>query len=107
MAQRALLVGVNKYKIPGSDLNGCVNDVTNIRDILLKYFGFDVNDIRVLIDDSATKENIMNRLRWLVADIKSGDRLPKGINLEVLLDCCHSGTGTREACGNSLSNHGS
>lgn len=29
------------------------------------------------------------------------DRLPKGkgINLEVLLDCCHSGAGTREACG--------
>jgi hypothetical protein len=23
--------------------------------------------------------------------------LPKGVNLEVLLDCCHSGTGTREA----------
>ena len=22
--------------------------------------------------------------------------LPKGVNLEVLLDCCHSGTGTRE-----------
>ena len=75
MARRALLVGLNKYKIPGSDLNGCVNDVTNIRDILLKYFGFDVNDIRILIDDRATKENIMNRLRWLVADVKSGDRL--------------------------------
>ncbi|MBU0735127.1 MAG: caspase family protein, partial [Proteobacteria bacterium] len=150
MTQRALLVGVNKYNIPGSDLNGCVNDVTNVRDILLKYFGFDVNDIRVVIDERATKENIMNRLRWLVADAKAGDRLlfhfsghgsqirdrdgdelkdhldeilcphdmdwdgryivddelgelfstlPKRINLEVLLDCCHSGTGTREAFG--------
>ena len=150
IAQRALLVGVNKYSIPGSDLNGCVNDVTNIRDILLKYFAFDVNDIRVVVDERATKENIINRLRWLVADAKAGDRLlfhfsghgsqirdrngdelkdqldeilcphdmdwdgtyivdddlgeffgklPKGINLEVLLDCCHSGTGTREACG--------
>ena len=26
-------------------------------------------------------------------------RLPTGINLEILLDCCHSGTGTREARG--------
>jgi hypothetical protein len=31
MANKALLVGINKYKIPGSDLSGCVNDVTNIR----------------------------------------------------------------------------
>jgi len=27
MANKALLVGINKYKIPGSDLSGCVNRV--------------------------------------------------------------------------------
>ena len=42
MANRALLVGINKYRIPGADLNGCVNDVTNVRDVLLKDFGFTV-----------------------------------------------------------------
>nr|NJM02119.1 caspase family protein [Desulfobacula sp.] len=42
MANKALLVGVNKYMLPGSDLQGCVNDITNIRDVLLKYFGFRV-----------------------------------------------------------------
>jgi len=150
MGNRALLVGVNKYRMPGSDLNGCVNDVTNIRDILLKYFAFDVKEIRVVVDDRATKANIMKRLEWLTTDAKPGDRLmfhfsghgsqirdrdgdelkdhldeilcphdmdwegvfivddeldacfrklPKGVNLEVLLDCCHSGTGTREAFG--------
>lgn len=26
MANKALLVGINKYKIPGADLNGCVNE---------------------------------------------------------------------------------
>ena len=31
MANRALLVGINKYRIPGADLNGCVNDATNVR----------------------------------------------------------------------------
>jgi len=40
MANKALLVGINKYKIHGADLNGCANDVTNMRDVLLKYFGF-------------------------------------------------------------------
>lgn len=150
MSNRALLVGINKYKIPGADLNGCVNDVTNVRDILLKHFGFTVKEIRVVVDDRATKRAIMERLKWLVKGAKAGDRLlfhysghgsqirdrdgdelkdqmdeiicphdmdwdgtfitddelgeifsalPKGVNLEVLLDSCHSGTGTREAFG--------
>ncbi len=148
MANKALLVGVNKYRMPGADLQGCVNDVTNIRDILLKYFGFKVKEIRVLVDERATKKGLLSRLEWLVKGSKAGDRLifqfsghgsqirdregdelkdhldeilcphdmdwdgtyivdddlkavfadlPKGANLEVLLDCCHSGTGTREA----------
>jgi len=147
MANKALLVGINKYKMSGADLQGCVNDVTNMLDILLKYFGFAAKDIRVLVDERATKKNIMERLTWLVSRAKADDRLlfhysghgsqivdqggdelkdkmdeiicphdmdwesnfisdddlralfanlPKGVNLEVVLDSCHSGTGTRE-----------
>jgi hypothetical protein len=150
MTSRALLVGVNKYHLPGSDLHGCVNDATNVRDILLKYFGFAVKDIRVLVDSRATKKGILDRLNWLVTGAKSGDRLlfhfsghgsqirdrdgdelkdhldeiicphdmdwdgtyivdddlktifstlPAGVHLEVLLDSCHSGSGTREVDG--------
>ena len=75
MANRALLVGVNKYKIAGSDLSGCVNDVTNMRDILLKYFGFKTKDIRLLVDERATKKTIIEGLKWLVNEAKSNDRL--------------------------------
>ena len=75
MSNKALIVGVNKYKLPGSDLQGCVNDATNVRDILLKYFNFTVKDIRVLVDGRATKKAILDRLKWLVKDAKSGDRL--------------------------------
>ncbi len=75
MANKALLVGINKYKIPGADLNGCVNDVTNMRDILLKFFGFTTKEIRVLVDERATKKNIMERLKRLVGGAKAGDRL--------------------------------
>jgi hypothetical protein len=150
MADRAVLVGINKYKMANSDLSGCVNDVTNIRDSLIKFFGFQVDDIRVLTDERATKDNIMERLKWLVKGAKAGDRmlfhfsghgsqvrdrngdelqdkldeilcphdmdwdgtyivddelrklfgkLPKDCALEVLLDSCHSGTGTRELLG--------
>lgn len=144
---KALLVGINHYKIPGADLNGCVNDVTNVRDILLTYFGFTVKEIRVVVNERATKAAVIKRLNWLVKDAGPGDRLlfhfsghgsqirdrdgdelkdhldeilcphdldwdgtyiidddlqriasglPEGVNLEVLLDCCHSGTGTRD-----------
>jgi metacaspase-1 len=150
MGQKGLLVGINKYKMANSDLSGCVNDVTNIRDSLIKFFGFKIDDIRVVTDERATKKAIMERLDWLVKGAKSGDRLlfhfsghgsqvrdrngdefkdkldeilcphdmdwdgvyivddelqkvfsglPKGAVLDVLLDSCHSGTGTRAAWG--------
>jgi hypothetical protein len=146
MAKKALLVGINDYK-QINDLSGCINDVTNVRDILLKYFGFTVPEIRVLVDNRATKANILSRLKWLLAGAKKEDTLvfhysghgtrlrdrdgdelkdhmdeaicpwdtsfdgglildddlynifqglPKGVALEVILDSCHSGTGTRE-----------
>ncbi len=151
--QKALLVGINKYKIPGADLNGCVNDVTNLRDVLLKYFGFDVSDIRVVTDERATKNNIIEGLNWLCDGVKPGDsilfqfsghgsqivdasgdevkdhldeilcphdmdwdgkyiiddeldqifsKVDEKVNIEIVLDSCHSGTGTREALGLNL-----
>ena len=48
MANRAFLIGVNKYEMPGSNLQGCVNDITNVRDVMQKYYGFAVKDIRML-----------------------------------------------------------
>jgi len=75
MTCKAFLVGINKYRLPGSDLQGCVNDVTNVRDVLIRYFGFRVKDIRVLVDTRATKKAILDRLIWLVKGVKSGDRL--------------------------------
>ena len=75
MGNKALLVVINKSRLPGSDLQGCVNDVTNVRDVLLKYFGFKVKDIRVLTDDRATKAGIMKQLEWLV---KKATAISKG-----------------------------
>ena len=37
MAKRALLVGINDYPGTQNDLQGCVNDITNVYDILVKY----------------------------------------------------------------------
>ncbi len=74
MAKRALLVGINDYKSI-NDLNGCINDVTNMRNILTTYLSFTNNDIRVLTDSRATKTNILSRLGWLTKNAKAGDYL--------------------------------
>lgn len=75
-AKRALLVGISKYRPDlNADLRGCVNDVENMREILIKYFGFDPENIRVLCDDRATKAAILERLSWLIGEAVSGDIL--------------------------------
>lgn len=74
MARKALLVGINEYK-GISDLSGCINDVTNMRNILKTYLGFTNRDIRVLVDDRATKANILKRLQSMVTKAKAGDFL--------------------------------
>ena len=74
--KKALLVGLNKYH-PSlkADLRGCVNDVEHMRDILVNMFGFDPENIRVVIDDRATFEGILERLYWLLEGSRRDDEL--------------------------------
>lgn len=144
MTKRALLIGINRYRIPGADLRGCVNDVVNMQDMLTKFCGFDGKDIVTLTDFDATKKNMQAAIRDLVKSGRSGDvlllhysghganvpdtngdeadgrdeilcptdldwkdpltddwlrttfdRLRAGVNLTVIMDCCHSGSNTR------------
>jgi metacaspase-1 len=143
----ALLVGINDYPGTANDLHGCLNDATNVYDVLVKYFGFSPGDIRLLQDGRATRQAIVSGLETLVGRAAPGDTLvfqysghgsqvrdkegdeladgkdeiicpydftwdgswvsddelsrifsalKKGVRLEVILDSCHSGTGTRE-----------
>ncbi len=65
MKKQALLVGINDY-MGVNDLQGCINDVTNVRSVLKTFFGFGNNEIRVLTDSRATKKNILERLGNMV-----------------------------------------
>jgi len=145
--KKALLVGINIYAPSlDSNLSGCVNDVQDIRSVLVDLYKFDPVNIRVVTDERATKANIIERLQWLLNDTKAGDelvfhysghgsqvadrngdevsdhldeiicphdmnwddpftddilseiisKLPKGANLTVIADSCHSGTITRD-----------
>lgn len=144
MAKRAVLIGINKYQIPGSDLSGCVNDVKNLRGVLTSYYGFAEKDITTLTDSRATKKAMQAAIQKLIRSGKKGDtlllhysghgsnvpddngdeadnrdeilcptdldwkdpfrddwlrqalgKLQSGVNLTVIMDCCHSGTITR------------
>jgi len=145
MSKKALLIGINRYRIPGADLRGCVNDVANLRSALMKYYGFEDRDIVRLTDFDATKKAIQAGIVKLLKGAKRGDvrllhysghganvpddngdeadhrdeilcpsdldwydpladdwlretfdTLAEGVNLTVIMDCCHSGSNTRQ-----------
>jgi len=73
MAKRAVLVGVNRYLIPGADLRGCVNDVRNLQKVLVELYGFRPRDISILLDGKATKRNIQAAVRQMIKASSAGD----------------------------------
>ena len=145
MTKKALVVGIDKYKNPAWNLQGCSMDAAVMSGMLQDHFGFPGDNVRLLLDERATKANMLSRLDWLVRDAKPGDvlaffyaghgsqvrdrngdelddhldeilcphdlnwddplsddvlsqyfsRVPEGVNLTVIFDCCNSGTATR------------
>jgi len=60
----ALLIGIN-YRGTTDELNGCINDVNNVRDMLINEFNYEKENITMLTDDSKIKPTSMNILRAL------------------------------------------
>lgn len=69
----ALLVGINGYRNI-SILNGCINDAIDVRAKLLS-FGWDPNRILLLLDEEATKSDILSGIQWLVSHCNEKDSL--------------------------------
>ncbi|HAZ46313.1 MAG TPA: peptidase C14 [Cyanobacteria bacterium UBA11371] len=69
----ALLVGINQY--PQSPaLAGCLTDVELQRELLLYRFGFQPQDVLVLTDGQATRQNIESAfVEHLIKQAKPGD----------------------------------
>lgn len=86
-ARRALLIGINDYtssrwagpRAAGrdwKDLNGAVNDVEAMREVLVSLYGFEHRDIVALTDQRATREAILQSLeQHLVKPASKGDVL--------------------------------
>ena len=70
----ALLIGVNEYRVDRWKLKGCVNDVLMTKELLTTKFGFPVENVKVLLDEEATADNIRQALEnWLIAKSKPED----------------------------------
>ena len=65
-SKKAFLVGINKYK--SAKLRGCVNDVTSMREVLLDLYGFQPDNIKMLLDRDATKAAMIDGIQWLAED---------------------------------------
>jgi metacaspase-1 len=88
--KRALLIGINYI---GSDykLNGCIQDIHNMKDLIINKFGYHTDNITILSDDQhnkPTKSHILENVQKCVASTKSGDEL----------FIHYSGHGTQVAC---------
>ena len=86
--RRALLIGINDYTAstlaahpqtapaPGRDwpnLNGTVNDVNTMRDMLVALYRFDRNDIVSLTDQAATREAILGTIEQRLVNAAAKD----------------------------------
>jgi hypothetical protein len=70
MAKKALLIGINYLDSPTNALNGCINDVINMRNMLIDAYGYDSTNINVLREDTdnkPTRANIIASLTSIVA----------------------------------------
>ncbi|WP_179955769.1 caspase family protein [Bacillus sp. SH7-1] len=72
MKKLALLIGIN-YQNSIAPLKGCINDVKGITKLLVEKFQFSISDIQILLEEAATRQNILNSLDYLISELKSGD----------------------------------
>ncbi|KAK8473911.1 hypothetical protein V6N13_055670 [Hibiscus sabdariffa] len=79
--KRAVLVGCN-YPNTKFRLQGCINDVLSMEDLILNEFGFDQDNVKYFIDEIGTspegfptRANIMAALEEMVEDAVAGDVL--------------------------------
>lgn len=69
----ALLIGIDEYEKVG-DLDGCVNDVQNMKALLRDKFGFEEANIKTLVNEQATRRAILDAFQQhLIAQAKPGD----------------------------------
>lgn len=131
--RKALLIGINYKTGKGSgneqyELQTPHRDVRDMKDLLIKNYGYDDANITILLDDGKsaesqpTQSNIIREIKKLVQDAKSGDRFffqysghvgqvesktnseEDGMD-ECLIPCDHDHNNSRKITDNELRRH--
>jgi hypothetical protein len=70
--KKALFVGIDYFSTPQSRLNGCIDDIVNVRNLLIDAYGYELSNIFLLRDDNPemmpTRKNILDSIAKLVKD---------------------------------------
>lgn len=69
----ALLIGVSSY--PMASLEGPINDVAAMKNVLVSKWSFPVENITILLDKTGTKKNILQEIERLNQATQKGDEL--------------------------------
>ncbi|KQU24471.1 hypothetical protein ASG65_17735 [Bacillus sp. Leaf13] len=72
MKKLALIIGINYLK-SFKPLKGCINDTKGITKLLVEKFDFSLTDIQILLEEAATRQNILNSIDYLIKELKPGD----------------------------------
>jgi hypothetical protein len=75
MVKKAFCVGINDYPGDGSDLKGCVNDAQAWATLLVEHYDFPKDNVTLITDAQATKQNVINGIKNLIASSNPGDVL--------------------------------
>jgi len=67
-----VLMGINAY--PSSPLQGCISDITAVRDKLVNTYGWDTNNIHFITDAAVTPAKITSELQWLASVADTGSQ---------------------------------
>ena len=72
--KKALLIGINyKNSADRYQLNGCINDVRNMRNILIRHYDYSPDNIIMLTDETKVKPTRRNILRFLKQLVSGGN----------------------------------
>lgn len=73
MSKKALLIGIDYFTNPTINLSGCINDIVNMRSMLIDAYNYSPSNITMLRDDSTnpavqpTYKNILMNLKSLAS----------------------------------------
>jgi hypothetical protein len=70
--KKALFIGIDYFSTPQSRLNGCIDDIVNVRNFLIDAYGYELSNMVLLRDDNLemmpTRKNILDSITKIVKD---------------------------------------